>query len=300
MTRNIASRYSRASGIGLKRKREKLQRNARRWGKSLNIFWREFRIWLAVLLALLAITGIVILLFSPVFNVKQIQIRRQDPRVDIEDIQKTLAPLFKQRLLFVSRNQILELLGDRFPDVRRVEIEKTYPSTLAVSLYLDPVIAELDIDDAVAAVTPDVMVIGGTGTGAAATASGSYAYITAKGYTVFSPIKLSREKLPVLRLTDWGVRPENRSRAVSPELLKAVFDARTVLQTDFGLSVSGITIYLRAQEFHIRLERVSLWFDLSNPLDVQFQRFREFLRSQPLDQVKEYIDLRISDRVIYK
>ncbi len=291
MAQAIAKRYSRSSRSTMKRKRDQLQRGARKWGKTFKIFWAEVKIWLLVMFAVLLMACVAILLFSPVFNVKQVHVRRQDPRVDIEEVQQTLVPLFQERLLFVSKAQITEMLLPRFPDIRRVEVEKSYPSTLTISLYLDPVIAELSGDDIQQQTS---------GTGAVATSSGAYAYVTSRGYAVFSPIKLSREKLPRLRLVDWGVRPTNRSAVMSTELLKAVFDARSTLQTDFGFPVTDVTVYLRAQEFHIGLQKVSLWFDMISPLDVQFQRFREFLRSLSLDQVKEYIDLRISDRVIYK
>ena len=73
-----------------------------------------------------------------------------------------------------------------------------------------------------------------------------------------------------------------------------------MLRSDFGLSAKDITIFLRAKEFHIRTEKVALWFDLTSPLSVQFQRFRELLKNLPLDQVKEYIDLRIADKIVYK
>ncbi len=292
MAQSIAKRYSRAPARGFKRRREQFGRNTRRWNKSLKVFWVEFRMWLAILLAAVILVGICTLLFSPIFNVKQIQIRRQDPRIDIEEIQQALSPLFQGRLLFVSKAQVTEMLSEQFPDIRSVDIEKTYPSTLAVSLYLDPVIAELDLEG------EDQPVV--TGTGATETGSMTYAYVTSRGHAVFSSIKLSKEKLPRIILVDWGVRPANRSLVIAPAVLRTLFDARNTLQTDFGYQVTGMTMYLRAQEFHIRLEKVSLWFDLSSPLDVQFRRFREFLRSLSLDQVKEYIDLRISDRVIYK
>ncbi len=292
MAKAIASRYSSASGArGKKRKREHLQRNMRRWVKIAKIFWLECRMWLLVILAFSIVAGGAILLFSPVFNVKRIQIRRQDPRIDIEEVQQILLPLFSQRLLFVSKAEILDMLAERFPDIRRVEIEKDYPSGLTISFYLDPIIAELQIEG-----IDDVQ----TASGVLATGSGTYAYVTSRGYAVFSPIKLSKEALPRIELVDWSVRPTNRSLVLDPQLLRAVFDARNTLQTDFGFPVRAVSVYMRAQEFHIRLQKVSLWFDLHSTLDVQFQRFREFLRSLSLEQAKEYIDLRIADRVIYK
>ena len=70
--------------------------------------------------------------------------------------------------------------------------------------------------------------------------------------------------------------------------------------TVFALSIGAIIVYVRAQEFHIRTNKVTLWFDLRSSLSVQLQRFREFLKTVPLDQAKEYVDLRIADKIIYK
>ena len=126
-------------------------------------------------------------------------------------------------------------------------------------------------------------------------------YVTKSGIFVASPIKLT-SSLPIetLRVTDWGIRPQNRTRVISPSFLQMIFSARDILRTDFGLVVKDIVVYLRAREFHIRTNRVTLWFDLTSPLSIQFQHFREFLKNLPLNQVKEYIDLRVTDKIVYK
>jgi hypothetical protein len=238
------------------------------------------------MLTILAVIGI--LMFSPIFDVKQIQVRRQDARLDIEEVQEVLKPLFRTRLPFITKNQVFELLADQYPDIRRIEIAKQYPSTLIISAYLDTVAAELKLDE------PFV----GSG---AVSGSGSHAYVTSDGYAIFTPIALTDgDTLPKLRITDWGVKPTNRTFLIGPEFLHTIFQARDMLSENFGFTVTDITVFIRAQEFHVRANKVSLWFDLTSPLALQFQRFRDFLKTVPLDQVKEYVDLRISDRVIYK
>jgi hypothetical protein len=115
-----------------------------------------------------------------------------------------------------------------------------------------------------------------------------------------TPIKITKQKLETLEVTDWAIHPQDRSELLSPNFLKTMFLARDTLRRDFGLESQKITIYVRAKEFHIKTPKVTLWFDLRSELPVQFQRFREFLKALSLDQAKEYIDLRIADKIVYK
>jgi hypothetical protein len=154
----------------------------------------------------------------------------------------------------------------------------------------------------VAAITVDIDAAAIAQTGAVlATESGAYNYVTSGGLFVSSPIKLAAGRpIDTLHITDWSIRPQNRMPVLTPAMMKAIFAARDTLRTDFGLTISDITVFLRAEEFHIHTKKVTLWFDMQSPLSVQLQRFREFLKNASLDQAKEYIDLRIADKIIYR
>ena len=265
----------------------------RRLNKIGSLAVSEFRVWLIIGSAVILITISSVLLFAPMFDVRYIHVRRQDQRIDIEDIQQALSPLFRQRLLLVTKGQVNSLLESEYPDIDRVEIEKQYPSTLSVSIFLEPVAAAVIVDD-----QPESPM---AQSGTTVTGSGTFTYVTRSGLFVSSPIKLSSAvPIDTLRITDWGIRPQNRMPMIDPEFLKTIFSARDSLRTDFGLVSKDILVFLRAKEFHIKTTRISLWFDMTIPLSVQFQRFREFLKTLSLDQVKEYIDLRIADKIVYK
>jgi hypothetical protein len=265
----------------------------RRISHTSSAILSEFRIWLLIGISVVILASVSFLLFSPVFDVRYIHIRRQDPRIDIEEIEQALTPLFKQRLLFVTKGQIASLLQPEHPDIETVDIRKEYPSTLTITIHLEPVVATVTIDDT----TENSL----AGSGSTLTTSGAFLYLTRSGIFVVSPIKLtSTVPIEMLRLTDWGIRPQNRTNVIDPKFLQIIFAARDTLRTDFGLKSMDIVLYLRAREFHIRTNKVSLWFDLTSPLSVQFQRFREFLKNLSLDQAKEYIDLRIADRIVYR
>lgn len=293
LTTSLARTYYGGPQRRARRRKEMFARWGRKMARFGDTVLREFRMWLLIGSVLVALTVAGTLLFAPFFDVREMKVRRQDPRIDPEEIQQILSPLFKQRLVLVTRSQVAAMLQSEFSEIERVEISKDYPSTLSVSVFLEPVMAEVVIADSIDT---------SSGSGSTATGSGTdiYTYVTRKGTFVTSPIKLSGGPYPTLTITDWGIRPQNRTPLMAPSFLQNVFFARDTLLRDFGLQSQNITVYLRAQEFHIRTPKATLWFDLRSPLNVQFQRFREFLKTLSLDQAKEYIDLRIADKIIYK
>lgn len=289
--RNVAQKRYGDSTRTSRRRKEAMTRFVRRAGRFGSLVAKEFRLWMLIACGVVIVTTVCVLLFAPFFDVREIRVRRQDPRIDPQEIEETLSALFKQRLILVTRSQVAAMLHAEYPDLDRVEISKEYPSTLTVTVYLEPVVAEVNIADAEAA---------GTGSGTTMSGTGAHAYLTRHGYFVVSPIALTKTPLPSLTITDWNIRPQNRTQLLEPELLQSVFLARDTLRRDFGLQTPKIVLYLRAQEFHIRTNKTTLWFDLRSPLPVQFQRFREFLKASSLDQAKGYIDLRIADKIIYQ
>lgn len=264
-----------------------------RWVRKMKRLWttivEEIRTWLLIAAVLLAAATAGILLFSPYFNVREINIRRQDARVDIEEVQKILSPLFNERLLFVSRSQVRHLLSVAIPDLQSVEIDKDYPSSLTVTVVLDTLMAEVLID-----------AIDGSGATIVGSGSGLHRYITRGGYLVSSPIALSDEPYQKITLTDWAIAPTDRTFVFNPEELKTILIASDVLRRDYGLVTAGITYFMRAREYHILTDKAELWFDLASPLSEQLQRFRQFLAEASLDDVQDYIDLRIADTIVYK
>lgn len=254
----------------------------------------ELRLWLIVIVSSIIIIGFGILIFSPLFDVKQIQVRRDDARLDSEEIQRTLAPLFHHRLFLVTRKQVETLLMAAFNDIDEVDVSKDYPSTLVVGLTLDPLIAKLEI-------AGEEQVQLGSGAVMVAEPVVSHAYLTARGYVVLSAVVLEKnEELPQIKILDWGIRPEHRSFLLEPDFIEIFFDAREQMEQFFGSPVTAATIYVRGNEFHLQAQGKSFWFDATAPVDEQIERLRGFLKVTSLEQVKFYVDLRLTDKVVYQ
>lgn len=291
-SRTLARTHYRTPDRRARRRHERRVRFLKKCSKLLSTLRSEFRAWLIIGLGTICASLLLALLFSPFFDVRQIHIQRQDPRIDPADVQQILAPLFRQRLLLVTKGQVSSYLQAQYPDIESVSMTKNYPSTLSVLIKLEPVVARVIIDDNdLSEQTQSGGIVG----------SGSYMYITKSGFFVNSPIKLSGSTpIPILHFTDWGLKPQNGTRVILPEFIDSVFTARDILRTEFGLTTVDITLYVRAQEFHIRTNKTTIWFDLQHPLPIQFQRFRQFLKTFSLDVAKEYIDVRIEDKIIFR
>lgn len=186
----------------------------------------------------------------------------------------------------------MPLLKESVPDLRRAIIDKNYPSMLIVRLELEPVVAVLEIADPSGAVSPS-----SSGTGA--TALGDY--LTADGTYVTYPSSLVQTGTgtAVVRVVDWGVRPEPWKHLLDVSFLERMAQAEQMLNEQFGEIISIRAVYLRSREFHLQTATHSLWFDLRSPLEDQIGRYRIFLQSVGKDAARKYIDLRLQGRIVY-
>jgi len=274
-----------------RRRQERWQRAMRKMKRFWTVTLVELRMWLAIGAAVLISAIIGILLFSPFFNVREIHIRRQDARLDIEEVQRILSPLFSERLLFVSKAHVRALLAPELPDLQSIDIQKTYPSSITVTVLLNPVLAEVTL--------VGIDAVSGSGS-QTQSGAGLHRYVTRHGYVTASPIALEGGPYQKIFLTDWSLAPSERTRIFSEEELHTILLAGDILRRDYGLETKKILYFIRAREFHIATDKGELWFDLGSPLAVQLQRFRQFLANATLDEVRKYIDLRIEDTIVYQ
>ncbi len=225
--------------------------------------------------------------FSPALRLNSIGIARSDLRIDIPTVQRALQPLMGERLFFVSSRAVQERLQGAVPDLAGVTISKHYPNRLSVQLSLDPIVARLRIESA--------------GTPAASGAILSD-YLTRSGiYVQYAAAQVPGvESLPELVVVDWSARPNVGTKPFDPRILERLPEAEHALSEQFGQKVQTRTIFVRAQEFHLQLKEFAVWFDLKSELQDQLKLYRIFLQRVPQKDVKEYVDLRLADRIVYR
>ncbi len=232
--------------------------------------------------------GIGLALFSPILQVRQMNILRTDPRLDIEEVQRSLSLYFGKHLFFLSPLEIIADLKQAIPGIQQIEVTKQYPSELTVRITLEPLVAKLII------VSPDSATNGSAGTGAITD------FLTEGGRYVVVPNTTGTDNLPTLHIVDWATYPISNQQLLSKDLLEMLWGAEQILTRQFGHTITKKTIFVRAKEFHLDTEKLSLWFDIQSSLDEQLVRYKIFLESISAENATEYIDLRLGDRVIYK
>lgn len=293
--RLVERRHQRRRQYLLQRWQRAVQRLQRRAGNLKKVVMQFAALVTGGVLLLL----IGLALFSPILHIREIRIARSDPRIDADAVQQALSPLFGEHLFFLSTQEVADLLDGAVADMREAEITKQYPSTLQIRITLDPIVAQLTID------TPNTVNTGSgaqTGSGDIAPKSTTVDYLTSGGlYVVYNKSQIGTASgLLQLKVVDWEVRPEPWKAIVDAEFLDVMRAAENELKTQFGLSVRTRSVYLRAREFHLLTKDYSLWFDMRSPLPEQLQRYRLFLQSTPPGSAKEYIDLRLKDKIVYK
>lgn len=268
----------------------------------------HFKAWVFILVACALIITVLFFLFSPVFAVSSIRVSRQDRRIDVEEIQKQLATQFGKHILFVSPMLIARDLKMQYPEVSSVNVRRKYPNELHVFISMDKIAAEVILGE------PDETesAISEISDAESIPEDGIYRYVTGNGIYLEYPFPLDRnngEDRLKIHIVDWAAKPEHRQRLIESEMLQAMQSARAILIQSFGSSVPLITLYVRAKEFHVHTfhpgrpeghEKLILWFDLTNTILTQINRYRIFLKELPRGSAEEYVDLRLHDRVVYR
>lgn len=255
-------------------------------------FSRSVARWSLVAVGALLLFLVGMLLFSPMLHVREIRVVRRDLRTDVERVKSSLAPLFGRHLLFLNPLDVRVLLKEKIMDIDDVAVFKQYPSTLAVELSLDPLAARLHFGEVQ---QRDQMEATGTVL--------PLDFLTSEGMYVryhHAPDQAAYRDLPLIYLTDWGIRPAIGNHLIDPALLERIGEASDLLSQQFGYEIRKRTIFLRSREFHILLDNFSLWFDMRNSVDAHLRRYKIFLNAVPLDRVREYVDLRLSGKVVYR
>jgi|CXWL01.1.fsa_nt_gi hypothetical protein len=262
---------------------------------SLRAFFLRFA---AIFIAGLILLIIGIAIFSPVLDVRQIRVARTDVRLDTVLIQQALKPLFGRRMPFLSVEEIPPMLTAELPDVHRsavpdlstVTILKDYPSSLQIRIMLRPLAYRLSIET-LDQKKPTVPQAG----------SGSD-FLTADGlYVVYAKsVSGSGDLLPLVRLVDWSVKPDPWKPLLASDVLLSMKKTEEALTSQFGQKIRSRIVYLRAREYHLQTQTLALWFDLRSPIVDQLERYDIFLRTVPPGTAKEYVDLRIANKLVYK
>lgn len=282
-----------------KYKWQRWKRASQRWQRRLAALRPFFFRIVAACVVLMLLLIVCLAVFSSLLDIRELQVARSDPRLDSERIQQALRPLFGRRLPLLSAEEIPPLLTAELPEEHRsavpdldtVTIRKDYPSSLHIRLTLRPLAYRLSIKT-VGQTTPNPVPAAGSGVD----------FLTSDGlYVSYTAAQAgSGNALPQLHIVDWGAKPDPWKPLVGMDILTAMQETEAALVDDFAQTIRSRTIYLRAREYHLQTQTISLWFDLKSPIEEQLARYRLFLDTVPAGTAKQYVDLRISGKLIYR
>lgn len=211
--------------------------------------------------------------------------------MDMELIERILHPFFGRHLFFVHASELEDLLKKSVADIDAVTLTKEYPNRLAVNVTLRPLTARL------------ILTMPDNGENySAQTGSTLQDFLTEDGrYMQYRDAQVPNiSELPAINLVDWGIKPQPGRFLLGSNFLQMMQEAEGILRERFGRSVRTRMVFVRAREFHLTVDKYTLWFDEQSSLADQFGRYTLFLKTMGGETALQYIDLRLRDRVVYR
>jgi cell division septal protein FtsQ len=256
----------------------KKKSSARKANRFMPIF--QFFIWI------IFFGGIIYLLYSPILNIVNIDIRvdneilQNDIKSKSEDlIQAHSFWYYNNKNIFLARNDILEKeLQKEFPQIKKIAIKRTLNRSLEITIQLRSPLFSICENNICSNISDDGVNIGND--------------------------SLSGPLIPLI-----GINPKSRGDTVISERERQWF--KTILevynQID-GIKVSSIDIQQKAENrilgvFVYTEQGYYIMLDLDTDIIYQAGALKQVFISQiPREQRQnlQYIDLRVKDRVYYK
>lgn len=231
-----------------------------------------------IFLLVLFCMGVFILfaLFSPYFALKSINFTRDNPNINVEQVEEQLAELYGENLLFLDKKSVEDQLLTAFPEFRSVEIKEFWPDKIQIEIDLsEPVFTLFDPENA------------------------TFAVISEDGVVLSDQ---SREGLPVIELRSFG-RPFVMGEKIMTEAqVLAINQATTIFRENIGMTLEKRLFYLDALELHLQSKPGTLFMlDLQRDVLAQLRKL-EYAEEEInwRENNFEHIDLRIPERLYYK
>lgn len=240
--------------------------------------------------------------FSNYFSVAKIDFARKNFSFNPENISKDLEKNFWKNIFFINTFSLENALEKKYPQFKEISVKKIFPETLyfEVSSY------------------QDVFKI--------------HTFFTKKNENTWVKEKFLQEflisqswQLKILPEKFWSAtwtwsvktqfqiifikedlwkKMEIWENFIKWEILAKIQKINSFLEKNEKLKVENIFYWPNWKELHFNTDKWSFWFTLSKDIDIQLQKiadFKEFKNLQNFEKKEfEYLDLRITDKIIYK
>ncbi len=190
-----------------------------------------------------------------------------------------------ENMFLLSLPFLREELKIRFPELHEILIEKKYPHILKVSLKTAPVVAKWQYEILTDPALPPIKEEG---------------FVNEKG--MFFPTGNTDVLFRIEEKISRKKAPEFSEEVISQSRLQEILLGKKDLERITGQEIISAQYIRNAQEIHfVAKNKTIFWLFMNIPFEKQIQKLERSLSEFPIfSRPIEYIDLRISGKIIYK
>jgi len=215
-------------------------------------------------------------LFSPYFHLKKISVVRNNPNLDIEQIEKSLTDFYGKNLLFLVDSTLKEKLFTDFPEFRSIKVKEKWPSEIELHIEVSP---------------PRFNLLN--------TETANFSVVSEDGVVLYEE---ADEMLPTIKVFQYDKPILKREKFLTKEDIEKIGKAEKFLEEEAGLPLHATHLLWTARELHlISRQEMEIWIDLIAPVEDQLQKLI-FAKDQIglLTKSFEHIDLRVPKQIFWK
>lgn len=273
------SNFKRKKVVKTRRHPKVYTKNYRRPKTPKSFF--SFKKIIIFLFLIILFSGLVYFIFlSGIFQVKNI-ILINNRSVILEEVEKTLDPIYKKKLLNLEFNNILffksqeakSLLLKKYPRLSSIEIKRKFPDTLEIKVQEREGVIVWDIGDK--------------------------RYLIDEEGVAFSEC-LGESNLP--KVVDSKKLPiDLNSQIINSDFINFVLQLLEKLPKE-NIAINSVTISESIYDIEIGTQKgYKIYFDIRRSLDSQINKLRTLLEKIGGEvNYIQYIDLRIENKVFYR
>ncbi|MDH3324177.1 MAG: FtsQ-type POTRA domain-containing protein, partial [Candidatus Peregrinibacteria bacterium] len=213
---------------------------------------------------------------SPYFTLKKISVVRDNPNLDVEQVEKSMQDFYGKNMFFLSQQDLSNHLKELFPEFREVKITESWPDELGIQIEVsEPVANVLNVETA------------------------NFSVISEDGVIL---TEKSKENLPTIKILQYEKPILPRNKLLEKEVLNKIFLAKNLFENNVKLPVREIRYLYAAREIHLVSENeMVVWIDTQIKIESQIKKL-EFAASQIglYSNLFDHIDLRIPEQIFWE
>lgn len=263
-------------------------------------FWRRFLIKLSYfLLFILFISLIFIFFFTSFFVIKNINLERENIRIDSGKIVDFLKDYQYKNILFVSINQIEKDLSVKFPEYEEIEVQRIFPSSLLVKVKNVEIVAQAKIYIKTEIKTFNTESLIGKNKN-----STQEQFLALNANGILEENSDNYKDLPIIEVQKaYDLPLVQGERLLERKELDLILESKRKLFEELKINSNHIIYFNTAREIHLKTDvGYEIWIDFMTQIGDQIDKLKK--SSNDVDWIKdppkEHIDLRVKNRIIYK